>query len=400
MDRFMSKLKMNVNSTISRYYAFVFFKDLAFFSAVLVPFFTDWGGINLTQVQILQSWFMFWMFILEIPTGAVADFIGRKHSLALGALVVAVAALVYGSLPNFGVFLLGEFLFATAMAMMSGADEALLYDSLKEVGREDESRKFFGRANSIRLTGMLLAAPIGSFIASRIGLNMPMVLSAIPYLLASVIAWSIREPGIRVKNSESIRYLIIVREGIKSLKENKKLKLLAIDAIVVSSAANFIIWLYQPFLKLVGIPILYFGGVHAMLVLAEIIVSSNFERLTKILKGDKQYLRFSAAVVAFSFFLVALFPNALSVFAFVIIGGGVGLTRLNFMSAIMNKYIDSKNRATILSSISMFRRFALVFLNPIMGFIADRSLVVASFSVGLLALGIFLFSPLRKEALD
>ena len=83
-----------------------------------------------------------------------------------------------------------------------------------------------------------------------------------------------------------------------------------------------------------------------------------------------------------------------------IIGGGVGLTRLNFMSAIMNKYIDSKNRATILSSISMFRRFALVFLNPIMGFIADRSLVVASFSVGLLALGIFLFSPLRKEALD
>ena len=75
MDRFMSKLKMNVNSTISRYYAFVFFKDLAFFSAVLVPFFTDWGGINLTQVQILQSWFMFWMFILEIPTGAVADFV-------------------------------------------------------------------------------------------------------------------------------------------------------------------------------------------------------------------------------------------------------------------------------------------------------------------------------------
>src|SRR3989344_3248955 len=120
---------------------------------------------------------MFWFFILEIPTGAIADYIGRKHSIALGALVVAVAALVYGSVAEFEIFLLGEFLFAAAMALISGADEALLYDSLKEAGREEERKKVFGRANSFHLLGMLVAAPIGSFIAAKQGLNAPMLFS-------------------------------------------------------------------------------------------------------------------------------------------------------------------------------------------------------------------------------
>ena len=79
---------------IHKNYAYAFFKDFAFFTAVLVPFFTQWGDISLLQVQLLQSWFSLWVFILEVPTGAVADKIGRKHSIALGSLIVALAVLL------------------------------------------------------------------------------------------------------------------------------------------------------------------------------------------------------------------------------------------------------------------------------------------------------------------
>jgi len=400
MNKVVNILKNNINNTIWRYYAYTFLKDLAFFSAVLVPFFTEWGGLSLTQVQILQSWFMFWFFILEIPTGAVADYIGRKHSIALGALIVAIAALVYGSVPRFEIFLLGEFLFAMAMALMSGADEALLYDSLKEAGREEERKKIFGRANSFHLSGMLIAAPIGSFIASRLGLNFPMLFSAIPYLLAGLVAWSIKEPAIHQAKSESKRYLDIVKKGFSFLKNHKVLRLLALDAIVVASSAYFIIWLYQPLLRSVGIGIFYLGVVHAVLVLSEILVSSNFERLTKLFGSDKRYLRASAIIVVLSFLLVAAWPNVITISILVIFGGGFGLTRLPLMSAYMNRFIPSEQRATILSSISMFRRFGLVILNPLIGFTADHSLRLAALVVGLLPLAIFLFSPVEQEMLE
>lgn len=392
--------KNNIKSTIWKYYIFTFLRELSFFSAVLVPFFTEWGRISLTQVQILQSWFMFWIFILEIPTGAIADYIGRKYSIALGAFLLVITAVIYGSFPSFGIFLLGEFLFATSVALISGANEALLYDSLKEAGREGERKKVFGRANSFHLLGIMVAAPIGSFLASKFGLNAPMLFFAIPCFLAGLVALSIKEPRITNEKSESKRYLDIVKKGLSFLRNHKVLKLLALDAIIVSSSAYFIIWLYQPLLRSIGTGIVIFGLVHAVMVFSEILVSSNFERLTKLFGSDKNYLRASLIIVVVSFLLVAAWPNLITVSILIVLGGGFGLTRLSLMSSYMNKFSPSEERATILSSISMFNRFALVILNPIIGFTADHSLRLAALVVGLLPLILFLFSPIEQEMLE
>jgi MFS family permease len=400
MNKIVNILKNNINNTVWRYYAFTFLKDLSFFSAVLVPFFTEWGHISFFQVQILQSWFMFWFFILEIPTGAVADYIGRKHSMALGAFVVALAAIIYGSIPRFETFLLAEFLFAAAMSFISGADEALLYDSLKEAGREGERKKIFGKANSFHLLGMFIAAPIGSFVASRFGLNMPMLLSSASFLLAAMVAWSIREPVVSQVKSESRRYVDIVKTGISFFRHHKVLRLLALDAVIVASSSYFIVWLYQPLLRSVGIGIFYLGIIHAAMILSEILVSANFERLIKLFGSDKRYLRISTIIVILAFLLVAAWPNLITISILIIFGGGFGLTRLPLMSSYMNKFIPSEQRATILSSISMFRRFFLVILNPLIGFTADHSLRLAALVVGLLPIALFFVSPIEQEMLD
>ena len=68
-----------------------------FFAAVLVPFFTDWGGITLQQVFFLNAWFFLCSFLFEVPTGAVADFLGRKWSLALGSAVAVSGLLLYAA---------------------------------------------------------------------------------------------------------------------------------------------------------------------------------------------------------------------------------------------------------------------------------------------------------------
>ncbi len=385
---------------IWKLYLFTFFSNLHFFSAVLIPFFTDWGGISKFQALLLQSWFMFWIFILEIPTGIIADYFGRKYSLALGALTVTFGALIYGSIPSFPIFLLGEFLFAAAFAFMSGADDAFLFDSLKEQGRESEIQSMTGKVHAIQLVAMLVAAPLGGLIASKLGINAPMYASAIPFLIASTIAMTMKEPKVFDKTLESRRYLDIAKRGLRFFYQNRKLRLIAFDAILVSIAAYYVIWLYQPLLQKIAMPIAFFGIYHFFLVGSEIVIALNFSKLENIVKSAKNYMRFTAIITALMFFVVFLFTNKITVLFFVIIAGGFGLTRLELMTAYMNKLIPSAQRATVLSSISMFRRFSLALFNPFIGYLSDRSLPLTLLIVGMIPLLVFFFSPIEKETFE
>ncbi len=129
-------------ANIRKMYLFKFFIFLHFIGGVLVPFFLTWGKISFTQIMILQSVFMISMFLLEIPTGAIADYLGRKTSLIIGAIINIIAVFVYTSYPNFYVFLVGEFLWAMTWALLSGADQALVYDSLKKIKQKKNQRKY------------------------------------------------------------------------------------------------------------------------------------------------------------------------------------------------------------------------------------------------------------------
>jgi len=337
---------------------------------------------------------------MEIPTGIIADRFGRKYSLAIGGIVISFAVLLYGSVPRFEIFLLGEFLFAIAIAFMSGADDALLYDALKEAGREEDSKKIFGRAKSFEYLAIFISAPLGGIIAAKFGFNAPMLFSCIPFLLAAIIAFLINEPKRYQITSESKRYLNIAKKGILFLRHHKKLRIIAIDGILISAAAYFVIWFYQTLLTRLNVSVAYFGYFHAFLVAVEIIITSNFVRLEKLFGSGKNFLRFGTLTTAATFLLVAILPNIFTVILFLLFAGGFGLTRLELMFVYMNKFIPSEQRATILSSVSMFKRFVLVMFNPLVGFIADKSLTMALFAIGALSLAVLIFSPLREETLE
>src|SRR6185369_2488809 len=243
--------------TVYRYYAFTFFSGLVFYTAVLVPFYTQWGGISLTQVQILQTWFMISALLLEIPTGVVADKYGRKHSVALGSITLAVAFILYGTIPRFEMFLVCEFLFGLGYALISGAGDALLYDTLKDEDRENETKQIFGKSQSIGLASGIIATIAGSIIASQFGLNIPMILSAIPVVIAAIFIWSIKEPRYKETDAKSPNYFSLAKNGIVYLSTHKILRLLALDSILVGAAAYFLVWLYQPLLQVIAFPIFY-----------------------------------------------------------------------------------------------------------------------------------------------
>lgn len=369
-----------------------------FMSAVLVPFFTDWAHISFAQTMMLQSFFVLCVFLLEIPTGAIADHLGRKTSIILSCIFLTIAPIVYGSFANFYIFMFAEFLFALGVALSSGADEAIIYDSLKESGKESESKKVFAKFNSYHMAGIMFSAPIGSIFAKYFGLQFPMILSSIPTFIALFFVLSLREPSIN-KRDESSRYLKTIKTGFMYLVKHKTLRTLTLDFIVITVATYFIIWLYQLALKSLGVDIKYFGFIHALECLAQIFVIHYFIRFEKLLGSKRKALFVSSIIVAVSLIICGISSSIFVVITAVIVGIGFGYGRYPSISNYMNKFIESNNRATVLSSISMFNRFFQAAINPFVGYLTDWSLNFTFIILGCIALIFSFFGGVKEEHL-
>ena len=372
--------------------AIKFLSNLHFFAGILIPFFVQWGRLNFTQIMLLQSWGVIWAFILEIPTGTIADYFGRKTSIILSYLFGIIAFLVYVIKPSFYVFLFAEFIFAISFTLQSGAYEALIYDSLKRSKKLKLSKKVFGRIESMGLFGILIAAPIGSLIASYFGVRAPVLLFTIPLSLAFLIALTLREPLTR-KKTESTRYITILKNGIKFFINHKVLKILALDMIFVGSIAYFILWLYQPLLTQVGLNITYFGIVHSLIVISEIIVMNSYDKFEKFLGSKRGFIFLSSFITGTMFIICGLVSYLPALILAIILSAAFGLSRKPLFISYMNKYIPSSKRATVLSAISMCEKFFIAVINPIVGKMVDWSL---NYTLVLLGFTVIVFSLISR----
>jgi MFS family permease len=106
-------------------------------------------GVTLTQIGVLEGFAWLLTAFLEVPTGAVADRWGRKASVAMGCALYALAMFLILAEALSPAFLLGYALWNSSMAFVSGADVALLYETLKADGREDQAAKQSGRYAAI-----------------------------------------------------------------------------------------------------------------------------------------------------------------------------------------------------------------------------------------------------------
>jgi len=385
-------------SNIWKMYIFKFLLSLHFIGGVLVPFFLDWGKISFTQIMILQSFFVFSIFILEIPTGAIADHFGRKTSLILSAIAATIGPIVYTLHPNFYLFLLAEFIWALGFALASGADEALVYDSLKKTRSEKKSKKIFARFNSFQLLALMIAAPIGSIIASTIGLRYTMMFMAIPIFLSLFIAFSFKEPETKRK-IKSKNYISTLTNGVKYFKKHDILKALAFDKISISALVFFMIWIYQPLLQQLKVPIIYFGFVHAAITGTEIPFMNSFGKLERIFGSKKRYLLWSAIISGMAFILLGINTYVPLTIFFILLIAGFGLSREVLFQNYMNKYIESHNRATVISTVSMINSFVRMLIYPLIGLLVEFSLNYAIIIIGACIIVSALISKVKEEHL-
>jgi MFS family permease len=134
-------------------------------------------GITMTDVGLLEAIFAWSIVVMEIPSGVFADRCGRKTSLLLGCLFWVVGAVGYILFGSYEGFIIAEIFLALGAALNSGADEAILYDSLVELRVTHKYAAISSRMTASTIFLCAFGGIVGSW-AHAIHYRLPWVLAA------------------------------------------------------------------------------------------------------------------------------------------------------------------------------------------------------------------------------
>lgn len=108
-------------------------------------------GLSFFEIGLLNSIGSAIIFILEVPSGVLADKFGRKKNLLLGNFLNILFVVVLYFSTNFFSFAVAEIIFSISSCLISGTDASLLYDTLQHEKKEKEYRTILAKNNSITL---------------------------------------------------------------------------------------------------------------------------------------------------------------------------------------------------------------------------------------------------------
>jgi MFS family permease len=339
------------------------------------------------------------ILVFEIPCGAIADYISRKFSLILGALSTAFAALVYGSYPNIYLFAIGETLWAFGAALTSGTNQAFIYDTLRKLGRENEVSKIMARNRSFSLLGIAISAPIGSLIGAFFSLNLVMSLIFIPFIIATLISITLKEPNHDLDKKRTDKYFTIVKSGITELTKNKILRILAIEMVITESLVFFLIWTYQVYLEALSFQLIFFGFVSTSMTGIQIVFNNIIPSLENKLDNKRRFLQVYTIIPGIAFILMAIIlfiPVSIPLILIVI---GFGFSRSLIFVKGINKQIETENRATVISTINMIASLIRAILYPLVGYLVMWNLNVTFILLGVIIIIFALLSKTKNEYL-
>jgi MFS family permease len=355
-----------IESNIKKFYFYRFLKECVFWIPIITLFWQS-NGMSLAQIMLLQALFAAGIFILEVPTGAIADKTSRKFSLILSGVFGIFGFSVYAIGGNFWHFLIAEFLLAFSATFISGADSAFIYDSLKQLKKEKEFTRVMGNAKSLAFLAAAISSVLGGFVAVY-SLRATFMLSVLAFFILFFISLSFNEPKNYEKSKKSYHRHII--EGFKEAIKNKELLFLILFYSFVSLFARINLWFYQPYMKESGLALALFGVVWASFNIFAIVGSKSANKLEQLL-GEKKSLYFIALGMILSTFFMGSY----------LVLVGIGLIFIQqiirgfnspVLEAYTHKHLSSHNRATLMSIQGMIASLLFFIFGPIFGWIADK----------------------------
>jgi len=354
---------MNLEGNINKMYLLKAVKWFMIVMPIIVLFFEK-HGLSLTQIMILQATYSFTVAVLEIPSGFFADIYGRRLSLFFGSILTFIGYLIFSFFSGFNEFFIAEILLGIGGSLISGADSALIYDTLLQLKKDEDYTKVEGKNYGIGNVSEGIAGIIGGFLAIT-SLDLPVYIQTFVLFFSIPISYSLVEPESSYKLAKSIKSIwLVVKE---TFFEENKLKWYIIYSSSMGIGTLSIAWFVQPFLIEIETPLFYYGIIWAGLNIITGI-TSYYSYLFK----HKNLLIYISLIMVISFILlgynISMYGLIFIVFIY-LIRGIITPTLRN----LININSTSERRATVLSLRSFIIRISFAIIAPILGYITDYS---------------------------
>jgi len=379
----------NVHSNIPRLYAFSFLQMTLFPMAIITLFWKDHIGLSLTQILLLQGILSVVMVVMEYPSGYISDRIGYRVSLTLSALLGMAGWGVYTVAATFAHVMVAEILLGTSLAFISGSDSALLFETLKQEGSEQEYARHQGRMSGYSQAGEAMGALFAGLLYAYAPL-VPFFLQVGVWFLVFLITRSLVEPAREIATHAG-HLTEALRTARYAFVENRVLRYNIVLNSVLGLASFYPVWLIQPYMQHAGVPLTWFGPVWSGANLTVAIFSLTSHRATGFL-GERSMVILFLILIGIGYAGLGLVGGLWGFLFYYLLTSMRGL-RGPMMLNLTQKECPSANRAGILSLQSLCFRLLFVCTGPLVGMLADRGGVNRAFQYLLYAF-LFILPPL------
>ncbi len=376
------------------------------------------GGLTIFQVMVVNGSFTLAQLFFEVPTGVIADTIGRRASILLAAGTLAFSTMLYVATPMFDWGMAGfvgaSVLLGLGFTFQTGAVEAWVVDALAATGSTEPTERVFARGQIAFGSGMLVGSVLGGLLG-QVDLALPFLVRAALLVAVFGVVWTlVHDVGFEPRvlslasfGDESRRILAAgVRYGWRSRVVRPLLLVSGLNGVFFMYA--FYVW--QPYvLQLLGREHVWLlGVVQAAFSAASIGGNALVGRIMGVGASRRDPAEVCAVAAAMQFAIAVgiagvgfvlkapgVVPAALAIILWIAWGavfGAYGPVR----SAFINEHIPSAERATVLSLDALFADAGGGVGQPALGCLSDRASIPVAWFVG--SLGFLSSAPLYLVA--
>lgn len=361
---------------------FIFFRlffNARFYYPVFAILFLDYG-LSIEQFALLNSVWAATIVVAEVPSGALADLIGRKQLLVTTSVLMILEMLLLSFVPLenitlvFWAFLLNRVLSGLAEAMASGADEALAYDTLKKLGNEEQWPKVLSVTMRTNSLGSLITMSLGALIYDPDIVNKILAMIGSPMVLDQQTTMRFPIYLTLILGILSLGTVLLMKEAqetteqpeastnhVKNVIRALKLTLQAggwilrtpfalviiLFAMAYDHVLRMVITMTSQFFRLISLPEASFGIIGAGMSLIGLFVPKIAEKMVARYTPVQNMLWLSLITMIALVGLSAFIPY-LGLIPMAFVSAGLMLTAF-FTSHYLNKITESDQRATVLS---------------------------------------------------
>lgn len=318
----------------------------------------------MNHIYLLQAVYSFSVALLEIPSGYMADVIGRKKSLVIGSVLGSLGFAIYSFSSGFYGFLVAEVVLGLGGSFISGSDSAMLYESLAAMDKKQWYFRLEGRITSLGHFAETVAALGGGAIAVWFSYRAVYVSQAVIASIAIPAAiYLVEPPKGKIIERPSVWHILAVCK--KSLFGDRKLSAALLLSSLIGLSTLCMAWTSQVYFVNMGLTEKSITPLWIGLNLTVAVVAAFADRLVAKV-GRPVAIAVILFVIPGGYILLGalpLVPALLVLFLFYTIRGYA----TPLLKDLVNRYCASATRATVLSIRSMLIRVSFALLGPFIG---------------------------------